>query len=299
MGRLLNYFQNNQKVGTFGIKYLDDKIKGILKADLILIGARSGAGKSTIADMIAQHNANEGHKVHIFSLENFTDDAFATKAFYEYKRLTGDWKLTLREFACGEFNIDTQSLLKAEQYAENCFKNVGITSRQKGYDIKRLKDDIIRVVKDEGIELLIIDHLDYVDKNNPNENDNTHITDLMKTIRELQDEFKVAVVAISHLRKNIGKDLPIIPSVDEFIGSSNKVKESTAVIMIAPDDEENEKNQSPQKVTWFSIKKLRMGGIPNSSGKLIFDRDLGKYLDSYEEYVVRGTKKTKIEGRAA
>ena len=42
-----------------------------------------------------------------------------------------------------------------------------------------------------------------------------------------------------------------------------------------------------------------MGGIPNSSGKLIFDRDLGKYLDSYEEYVVRGTKKTKIEGRAA
>lgn len=293
MGRLVNYFQNNQKVGTFGIKYLDDKLKGILKADLILIGARSGAGKSTIADMIAQHNAKDDKKVHIFSLENFTDDAFVTKAYYEYKRLTGDWKLSLREFACGEFNVDTNSLIKCEKYAEECFKNVSMTTRQKGYDINKLKDDMIKVVE-SGVNLLIIDHLDYVDKNNPNENDNTHITELMRTIRELQDVFKVAVVAISHLRKNVGRDLPIIPSVDEFIGSSNKVKEATAVIMIAPDDEENESNQSDRKVTWFSIKKLRMGGIPNSSGKLIFDRATGKYEDNYEEWVVRGTKKTKV-----
>lgn len=295
MSRLINYFMNNHKVGTFGIKYLDDKLRGILKADLILIGARSGAGKSTIADMIAQHNAKNGCKVHIFSLENFTDDAFVTKAYYEYKRLTGKWKLNLRDFACGDFEIDNECLEQAEKYAEDCFKDVGITNRQKGYDIRKLKDDIIRVVKSDGAELLIIDHLDYVDKNNPNENDNTHITDLMKTIRELQDEFKVAVVAISHLRKNMGKDLPIIPSVDEFIGSSNKVKESTAVIMIAPDDEENEKLQSSQKVTWFSIKKLRMGGIPNSCGRLLFDRKTGLYLDEYEEYAVRGTKKFKVE----
>ena len=294
MSRLVNYFQNNQKVGTFGIKYLDDKLRGILKADLILIGARSGAGKSTIADMIAQHNAQEGRKVHIFSLENFNDDAFVTKAYYEYKKITGEWNLNLRDFACGNFDMKTNALIEAEKYAEKCFENVGITSRQKGYDVKKLKDDIIRVVKDEGIELLIIDHLDYVDKNNPNENDNSHITDLMKTIRELQDEFKVAVVAISHLRKNIGRDLPIIPSVDEFIGSSNKVKESTAVIMVAPDDEENENNQSQQKVTWFSIKKLRMGGIPNSCGKLLFDRTTGKYLDNYEEYIVRGNKRIKV-----
>ena len=207
MSRLINYFQNNQKVGTFGIKYLDDKLRGILKADLILIGARSGAGKSTIADMIAQHNAKAKKKVHIFSLENFTDDAFVTKAYYEYKRLSGDWKLTIRDFASGDFEINTDYLIQAEKFAEECFKDIGITSRQKGYDIKKLKDDIIRVVKDDGIELLIIDHLDYVDKNNPNENDNSHITELMKTIRELQDEFKVAVVAISHLRKNIGRDL--------------------------------------------------------------------------------------------
>lgn len=295
MGRLTNYFQNNRKVGKFGIKYLDDKLKGILKGDLILIGARSGAGKSSLADMIAQYNANNDFKVHIFSLENFTDDAFVTKAYYEYKRLTGNWDLNLRDFASGDFQIDTDKLIEAEKYAEECYKNVGITTRQKGYGIAQLKNDIIHQVKDNGVSLLIIDHLDYVDKDNPNENDNSHITELMKTIRELQDEFKVAVVAISHLRKNMStKDLPIIPSIDEFIGSSNKVKESTVVIMVAPDDEENEDNQSFKKVTWFSIKKLRMGGVDNKNGKLWFNRRNGTYEPEYEEYVVRGKKKEKV-----
>jgi replicative DNA helicase len=298
MSRVLDYFENNKKVGTFGIKYLDDKLRGIMRGDLILIGARSGAGKSTLADIIAQNNARAGFPVHLFSLENFEDDAYITKVYYFYKTITRNFDLDLRDFASGSFDINADALIEAEEKAKKSFNNVIITSRRKGYSIKNLKDDMIKTVVENGTRLIILDHIDYVDKDNAREDDNTHITELMRTIRNLQDEFKVAVVAFSHLRKPMnGKDLPAVPSIDEFIGSSNKIKEATVVVMIAPDDKENENNpSSTRKATWFCVRKLRMGGIDNKSAKMFFDRRIGKYDDNYDTYVVdyTGKKQEKI-----
>ena len=295
MSRLTDYFENNRKIGTFGIKYLDDRLKGILKGDLILIGARSGAGKSTLAELIAQHNSSLGNKCALYSLENFKDDSFMTKAFYAYKRESGNRDLDLRDFASGDFFINQEALKLAEEYAEKFFENIVMTTRKKDFGLKELKDKMIKDVVEQDVRLLIIDHLDYVDKNNPNENDVSFMTDLMRTIRNLQDEFKVGVIAISHLRKAQNqKELPVVPSVDEFIGSGNKVKESTAVVMLSPDDEENMDNDSPLKVTWCSIKKLRMGGIDNKTAKLFFDRRTGRYTDEYENYFIKGKNKTKI-----
>lgn len=295
--RLLTYFENNKKVGKFGIKYLDDKLRGILKGDLVLIGARSGAGKSTLAEMIAEHNANLGYKVHLFSLENFEDDAFRNKAYHKYMELTGDWKLHPRDFASGDFNIDADKLIEAGEYAEKIYDKFTITNRKTtGYTLENLLDDMNRVCATEEKPLIILDHLDYVNKDNPNENDNTHMVKLMSKIRELQDSYKVAVVAISHLRKNANqKEMPVIPSVDEFIGSGNKVKESTVVIMVAPADEENEASLNDDiKLTWFSIKKVRNGGIDNKHGLLKYSKKRNMYLDEYDEYVVRGKNKEKV-----
>lgn len=294
--RLLNYMQNNKKTGEFGIKYLDDKLRGILKGDLILIGARSGAGKSTLAEMIASHNAKKGYKVHLFSLENFEDDGFVTKAYYKYKELTRNYDLQLRDFVAGDFDMDSEAFVQSEQYAKEIYSKFTITPRRGNYTVSALCEDIVKVAREGLADLIILDHLDYVDKENPNENDNTHMTSLMKSIRQAQDLYKVAVVAFSHLRKSNGnqKDLPIIPSVDEFCGSSNKVKEATAVVMVAPYDEQNENEMSQRKATWFSIKKLRMGGIDNKNGLVYFDRRIGEYDDKYTEHVVRGKEVREI-----
>ena len=288
--RLLNYMENNQMVGIFGVDYLDKKLKGILKNDLIVIGARSGAGKSTLSTIIAMANAKKGTKVALFSLENFPDDNFVEKAFYHYRYLVQDYTLTLREFASGHFDKDLEALAKSQEYAEKCFENIKMINRQANFDIEEIKKHII-LCSQEGYKLIILDHLDYVDKF-ANDTDYTHINSLMKTIREAQDAFNVAVVAISHLRKNQSfKALPKIPSIDEFIGSSNKVKEATCVIMFAPDDDSNvdmvaNEGNDNIKNTWCCIRKLRMGGIDNKAAKLLFDVRTGTYLNNYRLYSV-------------
>lgn len=286
MSRLLEYFKENKKSAYFGIKYLDDKLRGILKGDLILIGARSGCGKTTLADLIATYNANLGKSVTLISLENFKDDNFVQKAYYKYKELTKQWNLNLRDFASGNFNPDSfGNLKKAEEYAEEQYKNINLINRQKNYTIEDLKRDIILAVEDKKSDLVILDHVDYLDKIEDNDSEIKHITRIMKEIRNAQYVFKVPVIVISHLRKPTNYKLDaIIPSMDEFIGSSNKVKESTIVIMLAPDDETNTISNSSKKATWCCIRKLRMGGVDNTAAKIYFDIVKGRYDEDYKIY---------------
>lgn len=286
MSRLQKYIDNNKVVANFGVKYLDDKLGGITKSDLIIVGARSGAGKSTLSNIIAM--ANTDKKLALFSLENFDGDDYAKECYYAYMSLTKDYKMDMRRFMSGQYKLEPAFMAKAEEMATRKLNHIKLISRTSNYNVTRLKEDMISAVANDGCELLIIDHLDYLDKDNAGDNDVTHMTQLMKTIRELQDEFGVAVVAVSHLRKPANsKFMPAVPSVDEFIGSSNKVKESTAVIMFAPDDVENQKNAgSHQRSTWCCVRKLRNGGVDNQSARMIFNTRTGLYQDKYKLHAV-------------
>lgn len=279
--------KENQKVGNFGIKYLDDFLQGILKSDLILLGARSGAGKSTIANMIAQ--ANKNTKITLFSLENFKGDDLLALTYKYYKELTGNYSLMQRGFSSGQYKLSEGILTQAQDKAYKELEHINLITRTKNYGLKKLRDDMIEAVTKKGTELIIIDHLDYVDKDNTTDNDVSHVTELMKTIRGLQDQYKVAVVAISHLRKHQGKEPPAVPSMDEFIGSSNKVKQATAVIMLAPDDKQNEQtaNDTPHiKSTWCCVRKLRNGILENKTARLYFNTHKTEYDKHYDKHIV-------------
>lgn len=297
MTRQTEYWGKNYRVGDFGIKYLDEELNGIAKSDLILIGARSGAGKSSIANSIFRLNCSLGRNCALFSLENFDDDLYSHDVMIEYKNITRHYGITPRQWQMNEFKVDYDALAKSEDIVEKRYAGKYIVNRQLGYGKEKLEADMIDACK-AGKELVIIDHIDYIDKDNPDANDISFMTDLMKTIRALQDEYKVAIVALSHLRKTNSNSNVIIPNENEFIGSSNKAKESTAVILFAPDDDGNaEVCDDVIKKTWCCIRKLRNGGITNKAAKLFYDKRQDTYSDEYELYSVNysGTKADILE----
>lgn len=282
------YMNKNKAVGYFGVSYIDKKLNCIQKNDLILIGARSGAGKSSLAQIMAIHNNRLGKKVSLFSLENFDGDDFMQRLYYEYMKETGDYSINQRAFTSGNMEINEQALGLATYETEKYFNGLEIISRQKDFNLEKLKRELVLAVEERGKELIILDHLDYIDKDNPNDSDVSHVSEIMRTIRNLQDTFGVAVIAFSHLRKpQMAKDRPAVPSIDEFIGSSNKVKEATAVIMFAPDDKGNQTVAgSSKRFTWCCVRKLRQGGIDNKTARLIYDTKTGLYDDYFDEKVV-------------
>lgn len=298
--KLKNYFEDNKKIGIFGIKYLDDELNGICKSDLILIGARSGAGKSTIANLIAKINGQNGKKVTLISLENFEGETYAKEVFYEFKKLSKNYGLTFRKFKQNDFEkkINTDTLLEqAEKKVQKIFDNITEINRTQNYTIEELKKDFIKAVGQSDTDLIILDHIDYLDKPNDSLSDNEHISMIMREVRTAQSIFKIPVIIISHLRKPANTKIDIkVPSMDEFIGSSNKVKEATAVILLAPDDVTNTITQSTTKTTWCCYRKFRDDGIKNQAARIYFDTRTGKYDENYELYSINyvGDKVEKI-----
>ena len=59
----------NSDILTYPMQFLNDTLGGIMKSELVVIGADSGCGKTELANHIAFHNAERGKNVYLFSLE--------------------------------------------------------------------------------------------------------------------------------------------------------------------------------------------------------------------------------------
>jgi replicative DNA helicase len=285
----------NKLVAQYGIPYLDKELKGIFQNELVLIGARSGAGKTTLANSIALNNSHLDGVV-LFSLENFEGDLMMFETFKEYKKLTMYRNITFRDFCMGDPDDAYQA---AANVAEEKLKRISVIYRQPhGFDISDMAKHFTEKAR-AGAKLIIIDHVDYFDLHKPKENENTNISEIMKAIRELQDIYNIPVVLISHLRKGIRET--VIPTLEDFIGTSNKVKEATTVILFAPDDEKNSDHTRAatawsKKRTWICIRKDRMNGYNSHACNINFDCKELKYEEQYALYHVNywGTKAVQL-----
>lgn len=281
-------FENNEIVAKYGIPCLDNDLKGILKSDLILIGASTGCGKSTIAKLIAEENAKNNKEITVISLENFKGDDFLENLFQEYKTTTKNYNIDIIDFInlYQQNGIEKKSLKIAEQKTRERYKNISYIYREEeDYTTEQLKEDVKYIFRETQTDLIILDHVDYLDKE-CGENDIDHITKLMSTIRSMQLVYKIPMVCISHLRKNnIGnvKNPVLIPSLDDFIGSSNKTKIATVVIILSPDEDvKAERNiglKNYEKPTFCCIRKHRKLGrkVVGYAKRIIFDLRMGKY----------------------
>ena len=297
------YWERNKIVGKYGVPYLDKELGGIAKTDLVVIGARSGAGKSSLARII--YNANDKTKTALFSLENYDGDVEMALLRKEYNCIAGT-EYTSREWQTGQINnIDFEKLDAAMKHTQAKLGDGFVFGRTPPKEFVKEGDDEnawtfnslnrgIEWCANRGIELIIIDHLDYLDRDNPNESDNSHITELMEAIRKAQ-ELGSAIVAFSHLRKPQGKiDNLVVPNENEFIGSSNKSKQATQVVLFAP---AGTGDATIGYETWCCIRKNRNGGVKNQAAKMKFIPLTETYDHGYDLYTMNyaGTQATKIE----
>lgn len=280
-----------RKICNFKISFLDDKIGGIYDEDLLIIGAESGVGKSTIAELIAFNCINQGVKPALFSLENFAGNTVDKKAYELFKTRTMQWGLKFRQWV--DIKNRTPSMTDEDlKRAEDLSLKMHLVERDnQDYTIDRLEKDFKKVA-DDGCQVIILDHLDYFDAY-ATDNDLQHTKRLMKTIRRLQDTYKVSVIGFSQLRKNMDKNI-IIPTYDDLYGSGDKVKQATLVLMVARADKDPVDGVYP---TYFNLSKDRFG--TREACEIGYNVRTNKY-EGYKEIKVlaRGTiVKEKIQSK--
>lgn len=259
VGERAERLSNGRELLQFGVQFLDDALVGLGKRDLILIGARTGRGKTQLASIIAMQNCRNGKKVHYFALEAEDREIerrmkFQAIADMYYRDYVGD-KIGLRyldwyhgklDYVLGRFEA------QADEQLAGTLKNLHTYYRIDsftGEDFARHLDAIR-----EETDLVVLDHFHYVDTED--KDDNRAHKRIVKQIRDGVLRAEKPVVVIGHVRKGDPRNATLLPSEEDFHGSSDIIKIATKAIMLAP-DYATETGSSSLFSTYMQIVKCR------------------------------------------
>lgn len=266
----------------FGIDYLDDAMIGILKNDLILIGAASGNGKTQTCCNIARANIELGKKVHYIALEaeyleierRIKYQLFAKHFFSDPQRPSVF--INFQEWMLGDF-IESCAYAEAQAASEFLKSYEGLFTYYK-VDRFDVSDLIMKVTECSGeTDLVIIDHIHYMDFEDDNEN--RAIKEIAKTSRTLAIEQGKPIILVSHMRKRDRNYNEFAPGLEEFHGSSDLFKIATKAITLGPGIADKDGKME----TYFRIVKNRFeGSVTRFIGKGIYSSKEGKYESGYE-----------------
>jgi DnaB-like helicase C terminal domain len=289
--------ERGQAVLGFGVTFLDRALGGIFANDLVLLGAKTGIGKTALSTNVALSNARKGKRVHYFALEAEPREierrikyqllvAMAVQYLdsQDRERLNYlDWYRGALDDILGRHEEAVDKVLSAELGTLRTYYKAGDFT---GDDITRL----FLGIQDET-DLIVLDHLHYVDSDDPNENRGYKA--IVKKIRDAALTMAKPVLVVAHIRKSDRRTKQLLPSVEDFHGSSDVPKIATKAIMLAPafDVEAATTYLWP---TYFQVVKCRADGARTRFAACVafnarlsaYEREftLGKLTNNGEEF---------------
>lgn len=266
--------------------FLDDCLRSIMPHDLILIGAETGVGKTELARSIAMRNAFEGKRVHYFALEAEPDEIEMRGKYTELMKLAISKlppdifeKLNYSDWYRGRVDADVRFLeYEAEQKFAEKYKTLKTYYRGSKFDYETI-NKLFLAIQDET-DLIILDHLHYVDV--ADDNENRGLRSAVMAIRNVSLLIGRPVILVVHLRKRDMRTKSLVPSLGDVHGSSDITKVCTHAIMLA---------RAPRSAidytragyfnTFFSVPKDRVAGATDCVALCLFDWKKRGYSESY------------------
>ena len=277
-------YEDARHLLRYGVKFLDDALGGVMRGDLVLIGAQTGAGKSQAAINIAKTNARLGKRVHYFALEA-RDREMERRMKYQvlaglyYGSPTGshrpiryiDWLNGLLREELDRYDAQAEDELK------KTFRNLHTYYRVDSFT----SDDFAAQFKEiqNDTDLVVLDHFHFVDTTDLNEI--RAVRKLAGMIRDCALRANKPVLVVAHLKKPDAKYAPLIPTWDQFSGASDLVKMATKAIMLAPDYGADTGDPTLWS-TFIQIVKCREdGSLIRYPARVLFDVRLDAYRKAY------------------
>ena len=288
---------------SYGIVPLDEAQVCIMPNELVVIGADSAVGKTELCLQIARHNLHQGKRVALYHLEGGWLEAVSRMKWkdicleYYLNRNPREFiNMDYRNWILNNVSRDEKAVISGieniiwERYKNEYHNNLHFFSSKNGLTVdgflmslldhhKWEKDNETPIAKIKfNLDLIIIDHLQYFSLIR-GENEISEITEILRQVKNITDNFNVPVVLISHLRKK-SKDRGL-PDQEDFYGSSNIPKIASTAITLAPDFT-NENLSGGIFPTWIRIVKSRIGIRPNYAMLVNFVQNTKNYEDKYK-----------------
>ena len=218
-----------------GLSAIDQKITGLNKSDLILLAARPGMGKTSLALNVALNVAREGKTVAVFSLEMSREQLatrlLSSEALVENNRLrTGLLRETDWEKIAGaatvlnrlDIRIDDNPLLSVADMNAKC---------------RRL----------DGLSLVVVDYLQLMTSagggSRGGENRQQGVSDMSRMLKIMAKELNVPVICLSQLSRANEKRDDKRPMLSDLRESGAIEQDADIVLFLYRDDYYNEDSE--------------------------------------------------------
>lgn len=244
-----------------GFKDLDDTLAGLQKSNLIILAARPGIGKTTLALNIAQSLAVKYNRpVGFFSLEmskeELVDRLLVAQADID------SWKLKTGKLSEEDFTRLSNAmgeLAEAPIFIDDSPAQTILEMRTKAR----------RLQVESGVDLIIIDYLQLA-RSRQLENRVQEVSEISQGLKNLARELKIPILAVSQLSRAVEQRGQKKPQLADLRESGSIEQDADVVMFLWREDDENLENIN------LDISKHRNG--PLRSLKMTFKGDKMRFF---------------------
>lgn len=244
-----------------GFSDLDDTLAGMQKSNLLILAARPGVGKTSLALNIAQNLAVKYKKpVGFFSLEMSREELVDRLLVYQAD--IDAWRLKTGKLDEDDFTKLSNAmgeLAEAPIYIDDT----------PGLSILEMRTKARRLQVEVGIDLLIVDYLQLA-RSRQLENRVQEVSEISQGLKNLARELKIPILAVSQLSRAVEQRGTKRPQLSDLRESGSIEQDADVVMFLWREDDENLENFT------LDIAKHRNG--PLKSIKLFFKGDRIKFF---------------------
>ena len=233
-----------------GYPLLDKRITGLNRTDLILIAARPGMGKTSLALNIAENVATKGNRtVAVFSLE-MSSEQLAQRLLSSQALVEGQALRT------GELNgedwvriaMASQVLSKADIYLDD---TPGITVGEMKAKLRRLRK----------LDLVIIDYLQLMSTGRRDGNRVQEVSEITRNLKIMAKELNVPVITLSQLSRGPESRTDHRPMLSDLRESGSIEQDADIVLLLYREDYYAREEAEERNVAQCDVAKNRHGEV--------------------------------------
>jgi replicative DNA helicase len=261
------YVEGGNAIST-GLRDLDHWLGGgLMGGDFMVIGSRTGVGKTTIAQTIANNIAAK-RKVLYVSVEMTTDDmtdrdvaSYLGEPVSHIRR--GNYEQT-RE------GLYTDILMALEEYVGK----LNIIHISGSFDTDKIHQIALSTQMRYGLDAVVVDYLGIL-KDRYGTNDEQRLSYISRNLKSMAMELKIPFIVPHQLNRENEKREDNRPKMSDLRGSGSIESDADIVILMY---RENYYKRIQDTTTEVIIAKHRQGES-NKLVKLSFDLKHGRYMD--------------------
>lgn len=253
--RLENFLKSGKQYRGIptGFTDLDNKLAGLQPANLIILAARPGLGKTTLALNIALHVAlNEKMPVGFFSLE-MSKEELVDRLLVAHADIDA-WRLKTGRLSDEDYTKLTEAMGELSEVPLYIDDTPGISIVEMRTKARKLKVE-------KGLELVVVDYLQLADAGRRFDSRVQEVSFVSQGLKNLARELKIPVLALSQLSRAVEQRGRKKPQLSDLRESGALEQDADVVLFLYTEEDSEDLLEENKRLVKLSIAKHRNGPV--------------------------------------